>query len=154
MKLSYFDNFSDCESNIEYRVSCCLSFVIAFLLTSLLLLLLFSPSFFFFSLLRAQVAASGKAILITGCESPLAWCLVRKLDELGFTIFAGFTKRTGCADADLLKEETSGRTKILQLDVTSETQVKHERTNESKQMNKISTERQRTKRKGKKNQVK
>lgn len=54
----------------------------------------------------------------------MAWCLARKLDELGFTIFAGFTKRTGCADADLLKEESSGRTKILQLDVTSETQVK------------------------------
>lgn len=72
-----------------------------------------------------QVSASGKAILITGCESPLAWCLARKLDELGFTIFAGFTKRSGCADADLLKEESSGRTKILQLDVTSETQVNH-----------------------------
>lgn len=69
------------------------------------------------------MTASGKAILITGCESPLAWCLARKLDELGFTIFAGFTKRTGNSDADLLKEESSGRTKILQLDVTSETQV-------------------------------
>lgn len=70
-----------------------------------------------------QVTASGKAILITGCESPLAWCLARKLDEIGFTIFAGFTKRTGSADADLLKEESSGRTKIIQLDVTSETQM-------------------------------
>lgn len=70
-----------------------------------------------------QVSAGGKAILITGCESPLAWCLARKLDELGFTIFAGFTKRAGCTDADILKEESSGRTKILQLDVTSETQV-------------------------------
>lgn len=80
--------------------------------------------FLAFDFLFAQVSASGKAILITGCESPLAWCLARKLDELGFTIFAGFTKRTGCADADLLKEESSGRTKILQLDVTSETQVK------------------------------
>lgn len=74
-------------------------------------------------IVNEQVSASGKAILITGCESPLAWCLARRLDELGFTIFAGFTKRTGCADADLLKEESSGRTKILQLDVTSETQV-------------------------------
>lgn len=61
--------------------------------------------------------------MITGCESPLAWCLARKLDEIGFTVFAGFTKRTGSADADLLKEESSGRTKIIQLDVTSETQV-------------------------------
>lgn len=74
-----------------------------------------------------QVSAVGKAILITGCESPLAWCLARKLDDLGFTVFAGFTKRTGCNDADLLKEESSGRTKILQLDVTSETQVRNER---------------------------
>jgi len=70
-----------------------------------------------------KVSAVGKAILITGCESPLPWCLARKLDDLGFTVFAGFTKRTGCADADLLKEESSGRTKILQLDVTSETQM-------------------------------
>lgn len=69
------------------------------------------------------MTASGKAILITGCESPLAWCLARKLDEIGFTVFAGFSKKHGCADADLLKEESSGRTKILQLDVTSETQV-------------------------------
>lgn len=79
--------------------------------------------YFCYYVFTCQVSASGKAILITGCESPLAWCLARKLDELGFTIFAGFTKRSGCADADLLKEESSGRTKILQLDVTSETQV-------------------------------
>lgn len=95
-----------------------------------------------FTFIFCQVAASGKAILITGCESPLAWCLARKLDEIGFTIFAGFTKRTGNSDADLLKEESSGRTKILQLDVTSETQVRTggekmaknslERTNERK----------------------
>lgn len=77
----------------------------------------------FVDIAAAQITASGKAILITGCESPLAWCLARKLDEIGFTVFAGFTKRTGNADADLLKEESSGRTKILQLDVTSETQV-------------------------------
>lgn len=79
--------------------------------------------------------------MITGCESPLAWFLARKLDELGrvnffkviiiynymlivvgFTIFAGFTKRA-CEDADQLKEEGTGRITILQLDVTSERQV-------------------------------
>lgn len=69
-----------------------------------------------------QVSAPGKVILITGCESPLAWFLARKLDELGFTIFAGFTKRA-CEDADQLKEEGTGRITILQLDVTSERQV-------------------------------
>lgn len=60
--------------------------------------------------------------MVTGCESPLAWFLARKLDDLGFTIFAGFTKKAG-EDADLLKEEGSGRMTILQLDVTSERQV-------------------------------
>ena len=49
--------------------------------------------------------------------------MARKLDEMGYTIFAGFTKRLGCEDADLLKEESSGRMTILQLDVTSERQV-------------------------------
>lgn len=63
-------------------------------------------------------------MLLTGCESPLAWHLARKLDEMGFTVFAGFTKRIGCEDADLLKEESSGRLTVLQLDVTSERQVK------------------------------
>lgn len=70
-----------------------------------------------------QVSASGKVVLITGCESPLAWHLARKLDEIGFTIFAGFSKRSSCEDADILKEEASGRMTILQLDVTSERQV-------------------------------
>lgn len=41
---------------------------------------------------------------------------------VGFTIFAGFTKRA-CEDADQLKEEGTGRITILQLDVTSERQV-------------------------------
>lgn len=83
----------------------------------------FATTLLYFYFIIQQVSAVGKAILITGCESPLAWCLARKLDDLGFTVFAGFTKRTGCTDADSLKEESSGRTKILQLDVTSETQV-------------------------------
>lgn len=62
-------------------------------------------------------------VLITGCESPLAWFLARKLDEIGFTVFAGFTKRLGSDDADQLKEESSGRLTVLQLDVTSERQM-------------------------------
>lgn len=63
-------------------------------------------------------------ILLTGCESPLAWLLARKLDEIGFHVFAGFTRRAGNEDADQLKEECSGRLNVLQLDVTSERQVR------------------------------
>ena len=62
--------------------------------------------------------------MFLGCESPLAWYLCKKLDDLGFTVFAGFHKLSGNADADLLKEDCSARLKLLQLDNSSEIQVK------------------------------
>ncbi|XP_037917044.1 D-beta-hydroxybutyrate dehydrogenase, mitochondrial isoform X2 [Hermetia illucens] len=67
-----------------------------------------------------KVSASGKGILITGCESPLAWYLAKKLDDLGFTIYAGFATEIDCDEAQILKEECSGRIKIVHLDITSE----------------------------------
>ncbi|XP_017150513.1 D-beta-hydroxybutyrate dehydrogenase, mitochondrial [Drosophila miranda] len=68
-----------------------------------------------------KVSASGKGVLITGCEAPLAWYLAKKLDDLGFTIYAGFNTPIEESDeAGILKEETSGRMKLLHLDVTSE----------------------------------
>lgn len=69
------------------------------------------------------MSAPGKAVLITGCDSPLAWRLARKLDEIGFAVFAAFPKLDDSSDAELLKDECSGRLKLLQLDVTSEVQV-------------------------------
>lgn len=60
---------------------------------------------------------------MTGCDSAIGWTLAQRLDELGFTVFAGFRSRSGNADADLLKEVCSGRLHTLQLDTTSETQV-------------------------------
>lgn len=70
-----------------------------------------------------QVSPPGKGILVTGCEESIAWNLAKKLDDLGFTVFAGFTKVSACEEAEVLREEGSGRMKVLQLDVTSETQV-------------------------------
>uniref|UniRef100_A0A336M7P3 CSON005882 protein n=1 Tax=Culicoides sonorensis TaxID=179676 RepID=A0A336M7P3_CULSO len=70
-----------------------------------------------------KVSAPGKAVLITGCDSPLAWRLARKLDEIGFAVFAAFPKLDDCSDAELLKDECSGRLKLVQLDVTSEVQM-------------------------------
>ncbi|XP_016985883.1 D-beta-hydroxybutyrate dehydrogenase, mitochondrial [Drosophila rhopaloa] len=68
-----------------------------------------------------KVSASGKGVLITGCEAPLAWYLAKKLDDLGFTVYAGFNTPIEDSDeAKILKEETSGRMKLLHLDVTSE----------------------------------
>lgn len=47
---------------------------------------LFLPNCLYHLTLK-QVSAPGKVILITGCESPLAWFLARKLDELGWKIY-------------------------------------------------------------------
>ena len=74
-----------------------------------------------------QVKAPGKAILVTGCESPLAWYLCKKLDDLGFAVFAGFKDVVENADAELLKDECSARVRVLQIDASSESQVRKER---------------------------
>ncbi|XP_071440381.1 D-beta-hydroxybutyrate dehydrogenase, mitochondrial-like [Hetaerina americana] len=81
--------------------------------------------FFFHNL---KVNAAGKAVLVTGCESRIGFALARQLDELGFTVFAGFedtgTERSSdCTTTSALKEQSSGRVHILQLDVSSEEQI-------------------------------
>lgn len=70
-----------------------------------------------------QVTAAGKAVLITGCDTRIGSALARYLDEQGFTVFAGFQSATGNPIAHELKEESSGRLHVLQLDVSSETQI-------------------------------
>uniref|UniRef100_A0A1B6CSP8 Uncharacterized protein n=1 Tax=Clastoptera arizonana TaxID=38151 RepID=A0A1B6CSP8_9HEMI len=68
-----------------------------------------------------KVSAAGKGVLITGCESKVGYNVARQLDDLGFTVFAGFQKKSDFASK--LKEESSGRLHVLQLDVTSEAQI-------------------------------
>lgn len=70
-----------------------------------------------------QVTAAGKAVLITGCDSRIGSALARQLDELGFTVFAGFQNAEGNPEAEELKEICSARLHILQLDVSSENQI-------------------------------
>ncbi|KAJ8984264.1 hypothetical protein NQ317_007497, partial [Molorchus minor] len=70
-----------------------------------------------------QVTAAGKAILVTGCDSTIGGALARQLDEQGFTVFAGFQNVAGNPAAEELKEVCSGRLHVLQLDVSSETQI-------------------------------
>nr|XP_022911639.1 D-beta-hydroxybutyrate dehydrogenase, mitochondrial-like [Onthophagus taurus] len=53
----------------------------------------------------------------------MGYALARYLDELGFTVFAGFQNVEDNQYADDLKEESSGRLHVLQLDVSSETQI-------------------------------
>lgn len=79
---------------------------------------LVNNSFFY----ELQVTAAGKAVLITGCETRIGSALARQLDDLGFTVFAGFTS-TDHALAEELKEECSARLHVLPLDVTNETEI-------------------------------
>jgi NAD(P)-dependent dehydrogenase (short-subunit alcohol dehydrogenase family) len=72
------------------------------------------------------VSSHGKAILVTGCENPLAWYLCKKLDDLGFAVFAGF-KDINNADAELIKDECSARVRVLQIDSSSDSQVNRRR---------------------------
>lgn len=69
------------------------------------------------------MTAAGKAVLITGCDSRVASSLARRLDDFGFTVFAGFQRADTSPFAEQLKLECSGRLHVLQLDVSSETQV-------------------------------
>ncbi|XP_077283595.1 D-beta-hydroxybutyrate dehydrogenase, mitochondrial [Arctopsyche grandis] len=70
-----------------------------------------------------KVTAAGKAILITGCDNVIGNALARRLDEVGFTVFAAFANKADNIDADMLKNDCSGRLKTIQLDATSETQI-------------------------------
>ncbi|XP_055534981.1 D-beta-hydroxybutyrate dehydrogenase, mitochondrial [Wyeomyia smithii] len=88
--------------------------------------------FFFFSILTVSAAIGfhslkvsplGKSVLITGCESMVARALAKRLDDLGFTVFAGFRNLDDNLDAGTLKALSSGRLKPIQLDVTSEVQM-------------------------------
>ncbi|XP_058459699.1 D-beta-hydroxybutyrate dehydrogenase, mitochondrial isoform X1 [Malaya genurostris] len=90
------------------------------------------PLFFFFSILvvsaaigfhSLKVSPLGKSVLVTGCDSLLARTLARKLDDLGFTVFAAFKNLEDNMDAGTLKAISSGRLKTIQLDLTSEVQM-------------------------------
>nr|CAD7427977.1 unnamed protein product [Timema monikensis] len=82
-----------------------------------LLVIVLAGVFFYHNL---KVTAAGKGVFITECDSPLGYAAARQLDEMGFTVFAGF-KDSG--KAQKLKEESSGRLHVLELDVTSEEQI-------------------------------
>ncbi|KAK7863997.1 hypothetical protein R5R35_000104 [Gryllus longicercus] len=70
-----------------------------------------------------KVTAAGKGILLTDCDSQIGYTFARQLDNLGFTVYACFTETQGNEEARKLKEESSGRLHIVQLDVASEEQI-------------------------------
>ncbi|XP_077094706.1 D-beta-hydroxybutyrate dehydrogenase, mitochondrial [Siphateles boraxobius] len=64
----------------------------------------------------------GWAVLVTGCDSGFGHHLAKKLDSMGFTVFAGCLCPEG-PGAQSLVEEGSDRMKILQLDVSKDEHV-------------------------------
>uniref|UniRef100_A0A673KDM5 Retinol dehydrogenase 7-like n=1 Tax=Sinocyclocheilus rhinocerous TaxID=307959 RepID=A0A673KDM5_9TELE len=64
----------------------------------------------------------GWAVLITGCDSGFGHHLAKKLDRMGFAVFAGCLCPEG-PRAQSLVEEGSDRMKVLQLDVTKDEDV-------------------------------
>lgn len=71
-----------------------------------------------------QVPTSGKAVLVTGCDSGFGHALALRLDQLGFRVFAGcLFAKAGGEGALRLKREGSERLHVLQLDLTSNEQL-------------------------------
>nr|XP_018900099.1 PREDICTED: D-beta-hydroxybutyrate dehydrogenase, mitochondrial [Bemisia tabaci] len=95
-----------------------ISQVSSFTLFILFLILSLGTTIFYHNL---TVTAAGKAVLITGCETRMSSILAKQLDELGFTVFAAFSDLSG--ESQTLKDECSGRLKIIQLNPTSEKQL-------------------------------
>ncbi|XP_038066041.1 D-beta-hydroxybutyrate dehydrogenase, mitochondrial-like [Patiria miniata] len=64
----------------------------------------------------------GRAVLVTGCDTGIGNTLARRLDDLGFRVFAGclFAEGPGALG---LTSECSGRLEVIQLDVTSDHEV-------------------------------
>ncbi|RZF32645.1 hypothetical protein LSTR_LSTR004073 [Laodelphax striatellus] len=95
-----------------------ISQVSSFTLFILFLIVSIGSTIFYHNL---KVTAAGKAVLVTGCESKIGYAIARQLDDLGFTIFAGFQSNENLASK--LKDESSGRLHVLKLDITSESDL-------------------------------
>ncbi|KAK8744896.1 hypothetical protein OTU49_000672 [Cherax quadricarinatus] len=69
-----------------------------------------------------QVHNSGRAVLVTGCDSGFGLALALHLHKLGFRVFAGCLQIKGTG-AEKLRSEGSKRLHVLQMDVTSQKQI-------------------------------
>ncbi|OWF35222.1 17-beta-hydroxysteroid dehydrogenase type 6-like [Mizuhopecten yessoensis] len=69
------------------------------------------------------VCPTGKAVIITGCDSGFGNSLARRLDKLGFKVFAGCLApdRKG---ATQLEEDSGGRIQVVELNVTDDQHVR------------------------------
>ncbi|XP_050416527.2 11-beta-hydroxysteroid dehydrogenase type 2 isoform X1 [Patella vulgata] len=66
--------------------------------------------------------ADGKAVLITGCDQGIGHELAKKLDSLGFQVFAGCLFKDGAGEKELV-DSCSSRLQTVQLDVRDTMQI-------------------------------
>ncbi|XP_063587881.1 D-beta-hydroxybutyrate dehydrogenase, mitochondrial-like [Penaeus indicus] len=69
-----------------------------------------------------EITTTGKAVLVTGCDSGFGYALALRLDALGFHVFAGCLQASGESARDLASSASS-RLRVIQLDITKEEEV-------------------------------
>ncbi|XP_078612634.1 D-beta-hydroxybutyrate dehydrogenase, mitochondrial-like isoform X2 [Branchiostoma floridae x Branchiostoma japonicum] len=75
---------------------------------------------------KSRVSGEGKAkaVFITGCDSGFGFRLAKRLDSLGFTVFAGcLLADSGGEGSKKLRAECSSRLSTVQIDVNDDGQV-------------------------------
>ncbi|XP_013364652.1 PREDICTED: estradiol 17-beta-dehydrogenase 2 isoform X3 [Chinchilla lanigera] len=89
-------------------------------------LVLFSLSCFLMCMYSADqelLPVDQKAVLVTGCDSGFGHALVKNLDKLGFTVFAGVLNEKS-SGAEELRRNCSKHITVLQMDITNPEQIK------------------------------
>lgn len=71
-----------------------------------------------------KISCDRKAVLVTGCDSGFGYDLVKRLDRLGFYVFAACLDVDGSGPKELVRE-TSRNVEIIQLDVTNTKQAEN-----------------------------
>ncbi|XP_071033842.1 dehydrogenase/reductase SDR family member 9 isoform X3 [Parasteatoda tepidariorum] len=74
--------------------------------------------------LNERIKPQGKAIFITGCDSGFGHDLAKRLDDIGFHVYATCLYPSG-SGAERLKNECSTRLQILEMNVASDESVKN-----------------------------
>ena len=71
---------------------------------------------------RGHVDPRNKSVMITGCDTGFGHALAKRLDSLGFIVFAGCLNSKGLG-AENLRTEASSKLVIIQMDVTKDDDV-------------------------------
>lgn len=73
---------------------------------------------------KSYLDPNNKAVIITGCDTGFGNALARKLDKIGFTVFACCLYADG-EGAQRIIDNTSDRCRVIQMDVTDDIQVRN-----------------------------